>query len=358
MFEPIRQYVRQVRRTFYQHEDPPATPFLSMIHYMWYACTAKRTPNCLTESPMRSIIGFWPAAAHQTGPTVYHPAAGRAYRLYNVYVYVGITVTAVTIVLDLVRAETRGSAKLIADDLTMCCGALIVLFKACSFRHHHAAIVRLFVRLERCYRDQCASSRDWRMLRVRRLYYLQDFAIQVISTALMALMYAGFTLQPFFRDDKALMYRAMLPWDTSATEAGYRAGCLMQLVNSTVVLPCILGMECCGVLVVNQVTMHLHLLRIKWEGLGEDRSGALRADRPFRRFMERRVGELVAEHQMIIEYGLAAGLIFPAKYCILFIWQAHRRHSRHFPAHVPGAGVRQHLHDLHIGPQHSAHHSR
>lgn len=248
-----------------------------------------------------SYIGLWPAPKHIEHTSTYHPAVSRAYRLYNRCIYAGIAAMAVTIVLDLFRAETQSNAILIADDLSMSCGALIVLFKTFWWHRHHADLVRLFVQLERRYRDQCINSNGWRMRRVRRLYYLQDFAILVTSGVLMVSMFVTFTLQPFLRTDKNLMYRAVLPWDTTS-DSGYRAACLLQFVDTAPVLLSILCMECCGVLVVNQVTMHLHLLRIKWEQLGADRSGALRHERTFQRYMERRMGELVTEHQNIIQY--------------------------------------------------------
>lgn len=203
----------------------------------------------------------------------------------------------VTMLLDLLRPETLHSTILIADDLTMCSGVAMVWFKAFWWHRHHDNMVRLFVDLDRRY--AAARSDDWRLRRVRRFYFVQDFVLFLMFFAILVFLYISFTLQPFVRDDKNLMYRAVFPWNTKS-DVGYRVTCVLQFVDTTPVLTSILIMECTGVLIVNQVTMYLHMLRIKWERLGVDRSGALRDERTFQRFMEHRVGQLVKEHHSIM----------------------------------------------------------
>lgn len=95
------------------------------------------------------------------------------------------------------------------------------------------------------------------------------------------------------------MFRAVFPFD-STTDSGYIIAISYQAINSMHFLANICFMTVFGVMVINQVTLHTHILLAKLKNLGMDRS-KLRNNHRFQMEMRNKVGELVRDHQNIIE---------------------------------------------------------
>lgn len=221
--------------------------------------------------------------------------------------------------LDLTRSETFSSVLLLADDLTMITGVWMVWFKVYWWYRNQARLVKLFGDLQARYRREGVRFAEHQQIRaIRRRYYLHDAAISTSLALCVMSILVTFTMQPFVHiDDRNLMYRAVFPWDIVDSAAGYWVACGLQLYWTFFVLVGILSLEVCGVVVVNQVTMYLHVLRVRWERMGEDcRIGGVDDDvdersawcdgevvgrrRQRKRRMERLICELVLEHQSIM----------------------------------------------------------
>lgn len=96
------------------------------------------------------------------------------------------------------------------------------------------------------------------------------------------------------------MFRAWFPFDATTT-TGFSVATTFQALLCLSCSYNICFVEVIGVWVINQATLHLHVIKVKFENLGMDRTD-LQSETDFQRTMETQIDQLIRDHNHVILY--------------------------------------------------------
>lgn len=94
------------------------------------------------------------------------------------------------------------------------------------------------------------------------------------------------------------MFRAWFPFDTS-NRMGYTIAMIFQGITAANVVYNVCFVEVIGAWTINQASLHLHVIKEKFNKLGMDRK-SFGDDDEFQRTMEEKIDQLVRDHQDVI----------------------------------------------------------
>lgn len=94
------------------------------------------------------------------------------------------------------------------------------------------------------------------------------------------------------------MFRAMFPFDTKS-DIGYAVALSYQFVNSFSFLSSIIFMSSTGMMVINNISLLIHVLKTKITNLGMDRK-KLRRNDLFQKEMNEKINDIIKDHHIIM----------------------------------------------------------